>query len=175
MKRRHWLLGSGAVLAVGAGAAVGWRQLRAPARHDAAAAEQQLWAHSFSRTDGSALPMQSFRGKPLLLNFWATWCAPCISEMPLLDAFEARASRAGWNVLAIAIDSAEAVRAFVAAHQLQLPIGLAGADGLSLSRRLGNSFGGLPFTVVLSAGGAALHSHLGAVTAPILASWLPAD
>ena len=127
---------------------------------------------SFAGVDGEPVRIGNLRGKPLLLNFWATWCAPCVAEMPLLDAFNDRSSATGWQVLAIAVDSAEPVRQFLALHRLDLPVALAGADGLQLSRDLGNGFGGLPFTAVFDAAGRLAHHHVGAIASETLETWL---
>jgi thiol-disulfide isomerase/thioredoxin len=171
VKRRAFVIGS--VAAAGAIAGVSaalWRT----GRHgtgDAAAAPIDLWSLSFAGVDGAQVPMAGLRGKALLLNFWATWCVPCAAEMPLLDAFARTASGRGWNVLALAVDSAGPVRRFLAERALSLPVALAGADGLDLSRNLGNNLGALPFTVVFGADGKPRQRHLGALDRPWLDRW----
>jgi thiol-disulfide isomerase/thioredoxin len=171
VKRRTLVVGG--VAAVGAVAGVSaalWRS-RVGSAAIADAAPVDLWSLSFAGVDGVPMPMARLRGRALLLNFWATWCAPCASEMPLLDAFARTASGRGWNVLALAVDSADPVRRFLAERALSLPVALAGADGLDLSRRLGNNVGALPFTVAFDAGGKALQRHLGALDSRWLESW----
>lgn len=170
MKRRTVVLGamSAAAVATGVGTAL-WR-----ARPDDAGREEapDVWTLSFATVDGPPLPMSGLRGKRVLVNFWATWCPPCVTEMPLLDRFARDQSSAGWSVLALAIDGAEPVRRFIAERGLKLPVALAGQDGVDLSRRLGNSAGGLPFSVAFDLGGVAAQRKLGALDSDLLQSWV---
>jgi thiol-disulfide isomerase/thioredoxin len=129
---------------------------------------------TFATLDGSSLAIGALRGRRLLINFWATWCPPCVTEMPLLDAFARNQAEAGWSVLALAVDGAEPVRRFIAERSLKLPVALAGDDGLDLSRRLGNVAGGLPFSVAFDRQGAPVQRKLGAVDAPLLQAWAAA-
>jgi thiol-disulfide isomerase/thioredoxin len=170
MNRRHAAaIGAVALAAIAAGAGVAvWRS-----RPDASVpAGADLWSLAFQSLDGGALPMAGWRGQPLLLNFWATWCAPCVTEMPLLDRFAREHAAAGWRVLALAIDRADPVRRFVAERTLRLPIALGGADGIDLSRALGNEHGALPFTAVFDSSGDLAQHKLGAVSPELLARWL---
>lgn len=163
MKRRGWLVGAAAVAAVGTGAGLAWWQRRPPA---------PPWGLSFDTPAGGALTMSSFDGGPLLLNFWATWCAPCVKEMPMLDAFHRQHAAAGWQVVGLAVDGPTPVREFLARRPMGFPIGLAGLDGVELSRALGNANGALPFTVVFAPGGRPLDRKLGALTEADLARWV---
>jgi len=164
MNRRRLVIGGVAAAAVAVGAGVGiWRQRGSGATAD-------LWDSDFPTPDGSTLAMSSLRGKPLLLNFWATWCPPCVHEMPLLDAFAA--AHPDWNVLALAVDAADPVRRFMSERRLKLPVALAPDVGLELGHRLGNVAGGLPFSVAFKASGAVAHRKLGAVDESILKSWV---
>lgn len=170
MKRRTWLLGSAAAVGIIGGAAfAAWRREASPGASDSAIAAE-VWSLSFERLDGTSLAMQSLRGKPLLLNFWATWCAPCVTELPLLDAFS-REHADRWQVLGLAVDRPDPVRRFAAERALHLPIALAGMDGLELSRGLGNQLGGLPFSVAFDSRGRIAHRRLGVLDADLLRDW----
>ena len=167
MRRRQALAGGAVAAASAAAGLFVFHRRDSPADHAAAS----LWSHTFATPEGGTLPMQSLRGgKPLLLNFWATWCAPCVTEIPLLDAF-ASANAALWNTLALAIDDADKVRRFVAGRSLRLPLALAELDGLELSRSLGNRVNALPFTVVFDSAGSPTANRLGALDAALLDRW----
>lgn len=165
---RRLLLAVGAG-AVAAGAGFGlWRTRVGPADD---AALERLWGLSFQTPQGASLAMASLKGRPLLVNFWATWCPPCVEEMPMLDAFFRQHAANGWQVLGLAIDQPSAVRTFLQRTPVTFPIGLAGLDGTALGKGLGNQTGGLPFTVVLDARGQVRERRMGRVTEADLLAW----
>ena len=169
-ERRKVLLATAAGAATIAGAGWGWWSQREQGADQAAA--QALWALDFQTPAGQALAMKSLRGKPLLLNFWATWCPPCVEELPLLDGFYRQNVSKGWQVVGLAIDQPSAVRAFLGRTPVSFPVGMAGFGGTELGKSLGNAAGGLPFTVVLGAGGEVRHRRMGQVSQADLAQWL---
>ena len=130
-----------------------------------------FWDLDFETPQGHRLAMRAFASKPLILNFWATWCPPCIEEMPLLDRFFEENRENGWQVVGLAIDKLAAVNQFLIHHPVRFPIALAGLSGTDLGRSLGNNNGGLPFTVVFNAGGDIAHRKMGRVTAQELEQW----
>jgi len=172
VNRRLVVLAGAGLAAAAIGAGTAWRRARHDAE-DAGAPEVSidLWALEFQSVDEAPIKMASWRGRPLLLNFWATWCVPCVVEMPLLDRFARDQPPRGWQVLALAVDQPDPVRRFIAERTLTLPVAVAGAIGLELSRQLGNGGGGLPFTAAFDSTGAAVRRRLGAVSAELLAEW----
>ena len=167
LQRRLWLAAAG-LGALGAGA---WWRSRAESQALAQPEGlQPLWAQRFGRLDGSWLALQSLRGRPLLLNFWATWCAPCVAEMPELDRL-AQEWQGSATVLGIAIDQEPAVRRFLGSKPVSFPIVLGGSEGLALARALGNDAGGLPFSLLISADGRLLGRKLGASSREDLQAW----
>ena len=171
MNRRAAAIAAAATLAAIAGGGTAWWRTSS-AVDDETASPQDVWSLSFPTPGGIPLAMRELRGRPLLLNFWATWCAPCVSEMPLLDEFARERAASGWQVLALAIDGVDPVRRFLAERSLHLQVALAGAEGIELSRSLGNKLGGLPFSVAFDRGGQAFARNLGAVTPDLLAAWV---
>jgi thiol-disulfide isomerase/thioredoxin len=172
MRRRRVLIGGAAVAATAAGAGIfAWRERGK--EHEGStdlASGDLLWPLSFDRPDGSGpLSMGAFRGSPLLVNFWATWCPPCVKELPLLDRFSRE--QTAWRVLGLAVDQPQPVREFLAKHAVTYPIGMAGLDGIDLARRLGNGGGGLPFSLVLTSAGQVAARKLGTIEEVDLDRW----
>lgn len=168
--RRRLLIGGAGAAAAAVGAAAYFWRAGAPAGSDDAA----LWQARFPQPDGQPLVMAELRGAPLVLNFWATWCPPCVKEMPELDRFARQFAAQGVRVVGLAIDNPGPVREFLTRTPVSYAIGLAGFEGTELSRRLGNHRGGLPFTAFFNRRGVLSQRKLGETHFAELAAWVQA-
>jgi thiol-disulfide isomerase/thioredoxin len=166
--RRHLIWGAGAAAAV---AGVGLALWRYEPEAVAEVASHPLWMQQFETPAGGGLSMAQFKGKPLILNFWATWCPPCIEELPMINAFWRENNPNGHQVLALAIDQPSAVRRFLERQALAFPVGLAGLEGTGLAKSLGNTAGGLPFTVFFKKDGSIWRQKMGQLTDQDLSQW----
>ena len=162
------MLGVG-LAAAAAGAGVAWWRLRPEA--PAPKANREFWLQRFDQPDGAELTMRAFEGRPLLVNFWATWCPPCVEELPMLEAFWREHGPKGLQIVALAIDQPSAVRRFLERQPLSFPVGLAGLDGTQLAKSLGNTAGGLPFSVFFAKDGSIYQQKLGQLKQDDLDRW----
>jgi len=164
VSRRGWVAAAVGVVAAAGGAGLAWRRSQQQSQAFSNA-EASLWQQQFAQVDGTMLAMTAFQGKPMVLNFWATWCPPCVEELPLLSAFFDQNKSKSWQVLGLAVDQQTSVKRFLAQMPLSFPVALAGFPGIELSRSLGNLSGGLPFTAVFGAAGNVLHRKIGKLSA----------
>ena len=111
--------------------------------------------------DGREQPLAQWRGKVLVVNFWATWCAPCREEMPHFIAAQARDGPKGLQFVGIAVDHVDKVRDFVREIGVNYPTLIGGFGAIELSKALGNELQALPFTIVLDRAGSIAHTQLG--------------
>lgn len=167
---RRRALGVAAAAAL-AGVGVGWWTARDGEVATSSGPVDGFWALQWNTPEGHALSMQSFKGHPLLLNFWATWCPPCVEELPLINAFYRQNKGNQWQVLGLAVDKLEPVQAFLKRTPLDFPIGLAGLSGADLGRSLGNLTGGLPFSLVIGSDGLVKQRKLGRLRGEDLEEW----
>ena len=168
--RRGWLAAAAGFGLAGVGAGLVWRTSKRQSQA-LSVAESSFWSQQFAQLDGAMLATVSLRGKPLVLNFWATWCPPCVEELPLLNAFFSENKAKGWQVFGLAVDQAAPVTRFLAQSPLAFPVALAGFPGLEVSKSLGNLSGGLPFTVVFGPAGNVLHRKMGKLQPDDLRAW----
>lgn len=158
-RRDALLLAAAGIAAAGAGAVAGALALQS--RSGAA----DLLAARYPDLDGRVHRLLDWRGRVLLCNFWATWCAPCREEVPILVSAKQQWAAHGFEIVGIGIDSADKMREFAATYKVNYPVLVADGSALQLLRKLGNRGGGLPYTVVLDATGVVVRRHLGAFSA----------
>ena len=170
VSRRHWILAGLGVSAGLAGAMVAWQKFQPHAVMDEAI--QNFWSQEFEKPEGGTLFMKALQGKPLLINFWATWCPPCIEELPLIDAFFNQNKSKSFQVVGLAVDQPSMVRRYLSQRPLSFPVGLAGFNGTELGKTLGNSQSVLPFSVIFDAKGRLLAQKAGKLDQSDLEAWL---
>jgi thiol-disulfide isomerase/thioredoxin len=160
MKRRTLIIGTLGLAGMLGMGWLGWRESsrRAPQANKAVREPvsiepdaQAFYAATLTDLDGAPQAMQQWLGKPLVVNFWATWCPPCVKEMPDLNRLASNYPKA--QFVGVAIDTDTNVREFVQKVPVSYPIVIAGHTGTALVRALGNAAGGLPFTVLLKPDG----------------------
>ena len=170
LSRRRWMVAGFGVAAGLAGALTAWQKFQPHGVKDEVV--QGFWLQEFEKPEGGTLVMNELRGKPLIINFWATWCPPCIEELPLIDAFFNQNKAKSLQVVGLAVDQPSMVRRYLTQKPLSFPIGLAGLNGTELGRSLGNTQSVLPFSVIFDAKGRLLAQKAGKLDQSDLDAWL---
>ena len=120
-----------------------------------------LFAATLNDLDDKPVALDRYRGKPLIVNFWARWCGPCRVEIPELIAIR-KAHKGKLEVLGIGIeDKADAAKEFAKAYEMDYPVFVAREKGIPLMQALGNTKGGLPFTIVIDRNGQVVQKKMG--------------
>ena len=113
--------------------------------------------------DGKQRSLSEFRGKWVIVNFWATWCAPCRREIPLLKAFQDEHGADGVQVIGIAVDFVEPVVEYAVAAEFNYPILVGEQEAMEVAERSGVDFIGLPFTMFVARDGELIGTHMGEI------------
>lgn len=132
-----------------------------------------FWNTTLTDPAGKQVALASFKGKPLIINFWATWCEPCRDEMPEISALATAHPESA--VVGLAIDEVAAVHEFNESTPVSYPLLIAENEGMPLAEQLGNNKGVLPFTVVLNANGQISQTFFGRVNRAMLEKALNAS
>jgi len=114
---------------------------------------ESLYASSFVDKMGTPQPISQWRGKILVVNFWASWCPPCLEEMPSLNQFHQQYQAKGVQVMGISTEDINALKKFEQQLKLDYPILAGDAEAMSLAQSLGNDRSILPFTVIIDKSG----------------------
>ncbi|GAB3539603.1 TlpA disulfide reductase family protein [Noviherbaspirillum agri] len=159
MKRNLVVFSAVAMLFAALGAFFGMQRLTPQAPQSSATAS--LFSQTFADATGSQQKFEQWKGKFLIVNFWATWCTPCVEEMPELVALQAEIAARNMQIIGIGIDSAANIKQFSDKHHITYPLYIGGMGGTELSRQLGNQAGALPFTVLIGTEGQVKKTYLG--------------
>ncbi len=159
---RRLLLGLFAVSCAGAGGLFAWQRWSATSSAEDDRRLLDLFLdRAWEDAEGRPLDTASLRGQVLLINFWATWCPPCVEEMPELDQLQKEWGGRGAQVLGIGIDSRAKILDFSRRARFTYPLLVGGAEGSDLSRAFGNVSAALPFTVLIGRDGRVRERILG--------------
>lgn len=142
------------------------------AQDDAALVGEPVPALSLPDLQGRNHALADYRGQRLLLNFWATWCRPCLEEMPALNRAQQKFGDHGAIVLGIAMDDPERVRSFLVKNPVSYPILLGQLEDPSTSLQLGDTREILPYSVLVGEDGRIMATHVGVLSATRLEDWL---
>jgi peroxiredoxin len=128
--------------------------------------ENQALLPDFSLPDlsGKEHRIKDWQSKVLVINFWATWCPPCLKEMPEFEALNKEFSEKGLQIIGIALDDAEPVKEFIASHKITYPILMGEDRGMKIAHDLGNIVNTVPFTVIVDKNGVVIKGQMGTLT-----------
>ena len=161
ISRREWL--TTAAVAVAAGSAGfafnAWRTAPEP---PSAAGGDALLELRLPDLEDRLHTIADWKGKLVVVNFWATWCGPCREEIPLFVRLQSDYASRGLQFIGIAIDQPDKVKPFAREFKMNFPILIGGYDVIELGRRIGNKAGVLPFTVILGRDGRIVATAVGA-------------
>lgn len=127
------------------------------------AGTEAFFAASLPDIEGNMQAFSQWRGNVLIVNFWATWCAPCREEIPEFIDIQEKYREQGLVLLGIAIDQHERVEAFSKEFAINYPVVVGDLDAFSLAEAMGNPQGALPYTVMINRAGEIVDSHLGRI------------
>jgi thiol-disulfide isomerase/thioredoxin len=122
-----------------------------------------FFANPWQSPDGKTANTAQWRGKVLVVNFWASWCPPCVEEMPALDQLQREYMQQNVVFVGIGIDSPSNIREFLEKTPVSYPILIGGLEGSSLSKQMGNTQGALPYTVIINSKGKSTFTKLGKI------------
>jgi thiol-disulfide isomerase/thioredoxin len=143
------------------GALVSWLLATGPSAASKPSGIAPLVDFHLNDLAGRPHSVTEWRGKFLLINFWATWCAPCRREMPLLQTLHQDRAQLGPAVIGVAIDRQEPVQSFIAESGVTYPILIGQQEAMQIAASLVPDFAGLPLSVIVAPDGELLHQHLG--------------
>jgi len=123
-----------------------------------------LLATAWNDPQAQPIDTSSWKNKTLVINFWGSWCPPCVEEMPLLAKMSTESDASKVQFIGIGIDSPSNIREFLSKTPVPYQIALGGLEGSNWGKKLGNEQGALPYTVIISPNGSKVFSKLGKLT-----------
>ena len=123
-----------------------------------------FFANPWQTPDGKPADTAEWQGKILVVNFWASWCPPCIEEMPTLDLLQQEYLQQNVLFVGIGIDSPSNIREFLKSTPVSYAIVIGGLEGSNLSKQMGNTQGALPYTVIIDSKGKSTYTKLGKIS-----------
>ena len=123
-----------------------------------------FFANPWQTPDGKPANSENWHRKVLVVNFWASWCPPCVEEMPALDKIAQEYASKNVLIVGIGIDSPSNIREFLQKTPVSYPIVIGGLEGSNLSKQMGNTQGALPYTVVINSKGKSIYTKLGKIS-----------
>lgn len=162
MNRRQWIIIMGiSLLALLAGVLTSQWIYKTSLASDPAV--KVFLSNPWQTPDGKPVETGQWQGKVLVVNFWASWCPPCVEEMPTLDALQKEFLQKNVVFVGIGIDSPSNIRQFLEMTPVSYPILIGGMEGSAISKQMGNAQGALPYTVIINAKGKSTFSKLGKI------------
>jgi thiol-disulfide isomerase/thioredoxin len=171
MNKRQW----GLILIAGALAAVlgmGLSSYKYRVEKASDTAIEELLTRELRSPDGKIHQTSDWRGKILIINYWASWCPPCVEEMPELVRSQTKYAAKNVLFVGIGVDSPSNIREFLEKTPVNYPIVLGGLDGATWAKNMGNPSSGLPFTLMVDRKGAITKTKLGKISEDELSSWI---
>jgi thiol-disulfide isomerase/thioredoxin len=157
-----------AVVAMGIRLALHNKPADSPISKPAKILPQQLPSFSMQDSSGATRHSSEWKGKILVVNFWATWCPPCLEEMPELVVFQDQYSPQGVQVVGVAVDNLEQVKGFIELYGINFPVVLGQDDAIELGKKMGNRISALPYTAIFDQNGKTLYAQPGKISLDIL-------
>lgn len=167
MKLANLLIGIAALLAALAGV---WVQ---QTHSDSAFSQATTATLDFSLPDlnGQMHSISQWRGKLVVLNFWATWCPSCLKEIPEFIRLQQELGPQGLQIIGVSTDDPQTLQSFLKTYEINYPMLVAGDNGMVLSQQLGNIIGVLPFTVLIDRQGQVADRHIGELPGEKIRTW----
>lgn len=161
MRQKLFLTAAALIFAVAGMLVYQWRVGAFNQEPDPVATGARILAVRLQGLDGGTVALEQFRGKLLVVNFWATWCAPCREEIPTFIKWQSENAANGVQFVGIAVDTSERVAIYAKEMGINYPLLVGGLEVMELAREAGDRAGVLPFSLILDRSGRVVASVTG--------------